>query len=431
MYAWYGWTLTTICSAALLVLTIDIWRSSQWFFRLGTFTTINILLLGPLWVMAIFEREPTREYPGSYDMLLFRRPTGPLPVGIATSPRRWAKVVCIALALLAVNFSGAGLVLGGIQPCSWPDVLFRQSGCRGTLAIDGGLRSGVRSFVYTPDGALLATATDVNTVEIRRRDRSVVYTFPHLGIVDDVAVSPDGRLVATAGRNDGVQLWDLRTGTHVRTMIPANRNMSVVFTPDGTTVLSGTGVGEVYQWQVDNGRVVHVYGPAVAGYGVGDIALSSDGTQLAAGIATNPGGIIRVWRMHDQSLVHTLQSGNVYDVVFAPKAPILAAAGYGPHVQIWNVDTGRRETSLAWTAEEDERFVSVVLFSRDGDVVVAGADDGSIHFWSVPGYRLIQMYHYSDGIRSLAFDPVDPSMIAGSWDGSIRRWPIPDPLGIR
>ena len=112
----------------------------------------------------------------------------------------------------------------------------------------------------------------------------------HTDIVESIAFSPDGALLASVGKDQLIRLWRLADGECVSTLIGAAWGgvRSVRFSPDGTLLASGGNGreegGRVRLWSVATGRVVHGVGPhalAMAREGV-HVAFAADGARLFA-----------------------------------------------------------------------------------------------------------------------------------------------------
>ncbi|HBE34353.1 MAG TPA: WD40 repeat domain-containing protein, partial [Cyanobacteria bacterium UBA11368] len=71
----------------------------------------------------------------------------------------------------------------------------------------------------------------------------------HNNVVNAVAVNPDGRTLASAGR-DGVRLWDIRTGQQIGA-IPGYSDwvQTLAFSPDGQLLATGGYDGTIRIWQ--------------------------------------------------------------------------------------------------------------------------------------------------------------------------------------
>jgi WD40 repeat protein len=132
----------------------------------------------------------------------------------------------------------------------------------------------------------------------------------HIGMVRDVALSADGRWVASGGAADGtLRLWEASTGHPVATLqAHAAGVWGVALSLDGLLIATGGADGRVRLWQAGSGRPLASFqAPNGEVLGVG---LSADGRLLAAGGAD---GMLRLWEpFADNAPARTLQAERRY-----------------------------------------------------------------------------------------------------------------------
>jgi WD40 repeat protein len=169
------------------------------------------------------------------------------------------------------------------------------------------------SLAFSPDGNTLVVGAvkdertpeswkDVNLVsgQVQLWDAQIwtlKHVLKHENYVSAVAISPNGKLLASAGR--GVLLWDAQTGERLHSLQELNSpTRTVAFSPDGQTVMAGGKDGKVRLWDVRTGKLIATLkGAGLGWFGASEIysiAFSPDGKTLAA---ASQDQTVRLWKM--------------------------------------------------------------------------------------------------------------------------------------
>jgi WD40 repeat protein len=234
-----------------------------------------------------------------------------------------------------------------------------------------------------------------------------------------VAISPDGKQLAVAGRDRIVRLLDAEKGTVTKELKGHKHALaSVVFSPDGKLLASGDLQATVKIWDVEEGKAVHTI-ENKAGTDALSLAFSPDGSTLACAGAWN-------------------------DSSFLPKPGTTIKINgkevkIGGGIIIQGLEMTRREGHfvLAWntkTGKESRRFAGLkakitdVAYSSDGKLLAAAARDGRVCIWDAQGGKLRLVIHANttgkSGIAGLAFNKDDKALITAGHDGALRTWDV-------
>ncbi|HLJ91141.1 MAG TPA: PQQ-binding-like beta-propeller repeat protein [Candidatus Angelobacter sp.] len=252
---------------------------------------------------------------------------------------------------------------------------------------------GVYSLAFSPDGALLATASDDGTARIfeTTTGKETVH-LSGLGWVDTVAFSPDGRRIATGSYDHAARVFDAASGKEIAAVKHDGPVYAVAFSPDGRLIASASGDGTIRLVDPTKGRQISLLrhdGPVYA------LSFSTDGRRIVSG-----GGDLtaRVFETDTGSQLTLLKhDGPVYSVAFSPDGHFIATGslvkqgdgGQFGAARVFSMEQGREIGRMIHRG-----LVYAVSFSPDGRRLATGSADGTARVFDIgSGNELSRLLH--------------------------------------
>jgi hypothetical protein len=243
----------------------------------------------------------------------------------------------------------------------------------------------VTSLAFRPDGKMLAVASsavgeahvvrlyDVSSGEVSDGE-SGIFVNRHQDVIQDVAFSPDGKLLASCGYDRVIKVWDVAGATkkELHTLKDHSDSVyAVAFSPDGKLLASAAADRAVKVWDVATGKRLYTLGEATDW--LYSVAWSPDGKHLAAGGVDRS---IRVWQV-------SAAGGKIAQSVFAHEVSVLR-----------------------------------LVYSRDGKTLYSLGEDRTVKAWDTAKMVERQVYpRQPETVLSLAVRSDDKQLALGRYDG--------------
>lgn len=292
---------------------------------------------------------------------------------------------------------------------------------------------------FTPEGRYLATGGRDNVAKLWGAEGKLVATFRgHKQWVTAVEFTPDGRRLITGSRDATARVWTLEgtplgeytahTGIFGRAIgheeaggigqreLGLIRDIAVV--PGGRWVVTAGEDRSARLWDADSLRSLGV--PMGHESNVNAVSVVAQGRVICT--ATHD-GTVKLWMIGRvrESCALRGHEGLVFDTVFDPTGKRILSASSDGTAKLWDVETGRELMGM----EEHDAEVRAASFSSDGRTAATGDRDGAIYLWDVSsGGKAVPLKKEGDAVIALAFGPEGRRLAVGYWQQPAELWDV-------
>ena len=242
----------------------------------------------------------------------------------------------------------------------------------GTVLVSGGKDSLLRFWDVSADGGAPTHAVSITADS----DTTVKWTE-----IDCVAFAPDGQSVACGGgcvEDTSITLVAVAEKAVTKSLRGQTAKVrSLVYSADGTFLLSTAGDGIALQWDVSSGSVVTKFVGGHAGL-VSCVTYTPDGSCL---LSASEDRSVRLWDTATHRCVGALleHTALVKAVAVSPNGQLVASASSDQSVLLWDFATRSRTKQLAGHSG----VCACLSFSANGALLASGSNDASVRVWKV------------------------------------------------
>jgi WD40 repeat protein len=239
----------------------------------------------------------------------------------------------------------------------------------------------------------------------------------HDGEVRDGAFSAGGAMLATAGADGALKLWDASDGTLLNTLAGHDgRVRACAFVQGDATVVSAGDDGAVRFWAAAPATA----GTARQGQAATHCRFTPDGGRM---ISAGADGVLRLWNTDDGQCVRELRGhqGAVTDIAVSPDSTDVVSSGVDSLLRVWSLTTGTERLVL----RGHEGAVLACAAAPDGRVIASGGVDHTVRLWDrQSGASIATLRGHTDAVTACAFAPDGTWLATGSddADGTLRLW---------
>jgi WD40 repeat protein len=382
--------------------------------------------------------------------------------------------------ILAVSLVGAGIATWGAVKASNlrrdAEIATRleQSGAKAlnqfkeqqTEGLLTAMRTVVELKTLVQDGRPLEEYPTVNPLLILQ---TVLYGLQevklkgHQGDVTSIDISPDGQMIATAGRDGTARLWTLEGKELIQLKGHEGDFYSVQFSPNGK-IIATMGGDNIQLWATDGKKLTRL---GATGF-TDSIQFSPDGEMIAtlkdrilkfwtlkgvewsqlrsqgsiSSMQFSPDGkmivtagkeSIDLWRMDGRELMQIKRpTWSIDSVRFSPDGQTIATAELGDMVRLWTLngklltEIKRNQGPVAPTSFVPDGNIRSIQFSPDSKIVSVVGSDRVVRLWSIEGKELRQLTGHGGAVQSVQFSPDNKMVITTAQDGIVRIWSLND-----
>lgn len=285
----------------------------------------------------------------------------------------------------------------------------------------------VWSAAFYPDSRRLVTSSGDGSIRmwdvITAKELKQVFTSD--GDITDIAVSPDGTLIAAcmdereaSSESSVIKIWDAATLKLLHTL-PGHEHgvFEIVFSPQGNLLASGGRDSLVKLWNARTGELIRTMPGHVDA--VTSLAFTPNGKKLFTGSAEQD-KTVKLWDVATGRLLQTLSGHEdwVTTVGISPDAATLVSGSRDKNLVLWNANTGARQRTLKQTGMTYE-----LEFSPDGKTMVTGGDELQVYdtrTWTM----MDSLKGHSGQINDVKFSPNGKLLVSAGYDNTVKVWEL-------
>ena len=289
----------------------------------------------------------------------------------------------------------------------------------------GGEFGALWTITFSPDGTLLASAggdSNIRLWNIATQEQIHAFTA-HNSAVRSIDFGPDGTFLASASYDGTVRVWNLEKKRQVAALdikkLTEHNPTQVIFSPNGNLVAIAVLNGQLILWDFQTKQILRQIDHELS---FPEIALSLDGKTLLSIASTDNRGDLKFWDVETGKQIAIQQNTQNQALITHPNRNIVASFNWWhpTPVRLWDMN---QKTELAQLPVKGN--VYSVAFDPVNDQFALIAGSTTIQIWDIATQKLVREKEtHIGGIFAQTISPNGDTFATSHSDYSVRLWDI-------
>ncbi|WP_013334411.1 NB-ARC domain-containing protein [Gloeothece verrucosa] len=281
--------------------------------------------------------------------------------------------------------------------------------------------SNIITVAVSPDGKFLATGDAKGEILLWDLvNRQQIFTFKgHTNYVNKIQFNTNSNKMASCSSDYTIKLWDVTTGRCLKTLRGhKNRVSDLAFSRDEQILVSGSGDGTIKLWDMNQNTIIQTL-PMKSGIRKVIFHPSEENILIIA----HENGTIQQWDLaENKCIMHILaHSGPIFSLVLSHDYQTLVSGSGDFTIKFWNINSGK---SLKVLSGHTGAILDLA-FSDESKILASASDDKTIRLWHFDTWENFQtLMGHTGKVQSIVFSQDNQILISGSNDRTVKLWEI-------